>query len=49
MDSISPGETSIVEHGCYKKFVAPEDVEVFDMPDPGPEDQEYYWEFKALA
>jgi hypothetical protein len=47
--SISPGETGIIEFDCYKKFVAPEDVEVFDLPDPGPEDRDYYWEFKALT
>ena len=47
--SIRPGETKVIEHGCYKKLVAPEDVEVFDLPDPGPEDRQFYWELKALA
>lgn len=47
--TIQPGETKIVEYDCYKESVAPEDVEVFDLPDPGPEDREYYWEFKALV
>jgi hypothetical protein len=46
--SIGPGDTRIIEYGSYKDFVAPEDIEVFDLPDPGPEDREYYWEFKAL-
>ncbi len=46
--SIVPGAAGIVQYDCYKKQVAPEDVEVFDLPDPGPEDREYYWEFKAL-
>ena len=47
--SVRPGRTATIEYGCYKKFVAPEDVEVFDLPDPGPEDREYYWEFRALS
>ena len=47
--SIQPGETSIVEYDCYKQFIAPEDTEVFELPEPGPEDREQYWEFKALA
>jgi len=47
--SIHPGETKVVEYDCYKQFVAPEDTEVFELPEPGPEDREQYWEFKALA
>ncbi len=46
---VRPGSTAIIEYECYKKLVAPENVEVFDLPDPGPEDREYYWEFKALT
>jgi hypothetical protein len=48
VSSIRPGETKIVEYDCYKQFVAPEDTEVFDLPDPGPEDRLEYWEFKPL-
>ncbi len=44
--SIQPGETGIVEYDCYKQFIAPEDTEVFELPEPGPEDREQYWEFK---
>ena len=47
--SIRPGETKLVERDCYKKFVVPEDTEVFELPEPGPEDREQYWEFRALA
>lgn len=46
--TIQPGETGIVEYDCYKQFIAPEDTEVFELPEPGPEDREQYWEFKAL-
>ena len=45
--SIHPGETKVVEFDGYKKFVAPEDTEVFALPDPGPEDREQYWEFRT--
>ena len=47
--SIHPGETKTVEHDCYKEFVVPEDTEVFELPEPGPEDREQYWEFRVLA
>ncbi len=45
---IAPGETEIVEKGCYKKLLAPEDVEAFQLPDPEPEDREKYWEFQGI-
>lgn len=48
VESIRPGETAIVEFDCYKQFIAPEDTEVLECPDPGPEDRELYWEFKLL-
>jgi hypothetical protein len=48
VSSIAPGATKIVEFDCYKQFVAPEDAEVFDLPDPGPEDREQYWELQPL-
>lgn len=46
--SIRPGGTGFVEYDCYKKYIAPEDTDVFALPDPGPEDREVYWEFKTL-
>jgi hypothetical protein len=46
VDNIAPGETRIVHRDCYKKYVQPSEVEVFEMPDPGPEDRDLYWEFK---
>jgi hypothetical protein len=48
VDSIYPEQTGRVAFDCYKKYVDPKDVEVFDEPDPGPEDRERYWEFRAL-
>lgn len=49
VSSVSPGETRIIEQGCYKDLVNPNSVEVFERPDPEPEDRELYWEFKALV
>jgi hypothetical protein len=43
---IAPGMTAIVEHDVYRKMVATSGVEVFELPDPEPEDRERYWEFK---
>lgn len=45
---ICPNETKIIEKACYKEFIAPEDTEAFNLPEPGPEDRAQYWEFKAL-
>jgi hypothetical protein len=46
--AIRPGETKLVEHGCYKEYVSPQDTVVFDAPDPGPEDRDQYWEFRMI-
>jgi hypothetical protein len=48
VSSIRPGETAIIEYDCYKQFVTPEETEIFEMPDPGPEDREWYWELAPL-
>ncbi|HEY2157034.1 MAG TPA: hypothetical protein VGH33_15505, partial [Isosphaeraceae bacterium] len=49
VSSISPGDTRVVVKDCYKDLVDPREVEVFDQPDPEPEDRERYWEFRELA
>jgi hypothetical protein len=43
---IPPGETRIVAKDCYKRFISPTDLEIFNKPDPEPEDRDRYWEFK---
>jgi len=49
VSSVLPGQTKIIEKGCYKDLVDPDKVEAFDQPDPEPEDRDRYWEFKPLA
>ena len=44
--SVSPGQTVLLHASCYKDLLPPQDVEVFPLPDPKPEDRGYYWEFK---
>jgi hypothetical protein len=44
---IKPGETRTISFDCYKDAVAPERIRAFTLPDPGPEDREFYWEFRA--
>jgi hypothetical protein len=46
---VKPGQTAVIERECYKKQVDPTLLEVFPLPDPGPEDRDRYWEFRALA
>ncbi len=49
VDSVLPGQTAVVEKDCYKKWVAPQDVEAYEEPDPEPEDRDRFWEFKPLS
>jgi hypothetical protein len=44
---IKPGEEAIIERDCYKKWIPRANLEVYDLPDPEPEDRQVYWEFKA--
>lgn len=46
VENLTPGQTEVLTVDCYKDLVAPEQIELFDLPDPGPEDREYYWEFR---
>lgn len=45
--SVLPGQTAVIEKGCYKKLVDPQDVMAFVKPDPEPEDRNGYWEFRT--
>lgn len=44
--SVSPGQTALLHASCYKGLVPPQEVEVFALPEPKPEDRDYYWEFE---
>jgi hypothetical protein len=43
------GTLSSIEKDCYKEFLNPKDVEVFEEPDPEPEDRDLYWEFREIT
>jgi hypothetical protein len=43
---VEPGEAAVLKADCYKNLVPPEKVELFALPDPQPEDRDYYWEFR---
>ena len=45
--SIEPGTVRVIERECYKGILAPDEVEVFSLPDPEPEDRDRYWEFRG--
>lgn len=49
VSSVMPGQTRIIMKDCYKDLVPPSQVDVFDQPDPEPEDRDRYWEFKAIT
>jgi hypothetical protein len=42
---IRPGQKDIVRANCYKNLISPQEIEIFGLPDPKPEDRDYYWEF----
>lgn len=46
---MKPGHTAVIEANCYKDLLPADQVEVFEQPDPEPEDRDRYWEFKAMA
>ncbi|MEK6702269.1 MAG: hypothetical protein AABZ53_08400 [Planctomycetota bacterium] len=49
VSSIPPGETRVIEKGCYKDLVDPSNIEAFEEANPEPEDRDRYWEFKKLT
>lgn len=44
---VGPGETRTVDWPCYKGAVRPEDIQLFRLPFPEPEDRPYYPELRA--
>ena len=47
--NVHPGQSVVLAKDCYKKLKPPEELEAFPLPDPKPEDRDYYWEFSALT
>ena len=45
---LAPSESRIFERDCYKSLIPREDVVLYALPDPDPEDRESYWEFRGL-
>lgn len=43
---LAPGQTRRYERECYNQLIPRDQLELFTLPDPGPEDRESYWEFK---
>jgi hypothetical protein len=44
---IGPGQKGTVCADCYKNLAKPQDIEIFDLPDPQPEDRGFYREFQT--
>jgi hypothetical protein len=45
--SIGPGKTVELHADCYKKFAPHGEIETFALPEPQPEDRDYYWELRV--
>ncbi len=44
---VTPGDTAILHVSCYKGIVQSRQIEIFTLPDPQPEDRDYYAEFRG--
>lgn len=42
---VGPGQTAVLHADCYKDLMPPDEIELFSLPDPQPEDRDQYWEF----
>ena len=42
---VRPGQTDVLRANCYKGLVPPQEIEVFALPNPQPEDRDQYFEF----
>jgi hypothetical protein len=47
VEGVLPGETRLIRRVCYKGLIAPEDIELFSLPEALPEDRERYWELRV--
>ncbi len=47
-DHVQPGCAAVLRANCYKKLVSPNDIELFDLPDPKPEDRERFAELSDV-
>jgi hypothetical protein len=45
---VGPGQTAALHVDCYKDLMPPHEIEVFALPDPRPEDREYYGELENI-
>lgn len=43
---IGPGQKATVHADCYKELRPPEEIEVFELPEPGPEDRAFFRELR---
>lgn len=43
---LEPGASQTIRHSCYKGHIDRRHLELFDLPDPSPEERDAYWEFK---
>jgi hypothetical protein len=47
VEKLEPGQTATYEVDCYRRQVPGETLELFDLPEPQPEDRESFWEFRV--
>jgi hypothetical protein len=47
VDDIGPGEERRVRHPAYKRQIDRQNLELYPLPAPEPEDRELFWEFRA--
>jgi len=45
-DGLGAGETRLLRIACYRGLVSPEEIDLFSLPDPRPDDRSRYPEFR---
>jgi hypothetical protein len=45
--NVGPGQTAVLHAECYRDLRPPDEIETFLLPDPQPEDRDFYGEFRS--
>lgn len=49
VSTIGSHEKAFIEQEIYRGLVEPDDIELYELPDPLPNQRDIYWEFKSIS
>ena len=47
VSGVKSGQENIIKHPAYKEFISPDNVELYQLDDPLPEERKQFWEFRV--